>query len=341
VSQVLGNYSLGEADLLRRAMGKKKKEEMDQQEARFMAGAAENKIDLQKAKAVFDAMAKFAEYGFNKSHSAAYAIVAYHTAYLKAHYPVEFMAALMTSEKDSQDKVVRLINECRSAGLSVLPPDVNESSFRFSVSEGAIRFGLGAVKGLGAAAIDSILEAREEGPFTNLYDFCERIDTQKVNRRVIESLVKCGAFDRSGGADRAVMTVAVDEALESGARRQQDRKDGQANMFDMLAQAAPEHNVLKWPTAEPWKENVRLAFEKEFLGFFITGHPLARYETELNVVSSATCDEAKMKADKAEVRLGGVVSKVQVKLDKKGKNFAYVTLEDLTGSIDLLVWSDT
>ena len=341
VSQVLASYSLGEADLLRRAMGKKKKEEMDQQEARFMAGAAANKLDVKKAKEVFDAMAKFAEYGFNKSHSAAYAIVAYHTAYLKAHYPVEFMAAMMTSEKDSQEKVVRLINECRSAGLPVLPPDVNESGYRFTVADGAVRFGLGAVKGLGAAAIDSIIEARREGPFTSLYDFCERVDTQKVNRRVIESLVKCGAFDLCGGADRAVMVLAIDDALEAGARRQQDRKDGQSNMFDMLAEASPDKEVLKWPASEPWKENVRLAFEKEILGFFITGHPLARYETELNVVSSATCDEAKMKPDKAEVRLGGVVSKVQVKLDKKGKNFAYVTLEDISGTVELLVWSDT
>jgi len=341
ISQVLASYSLGEADLLRRAMGKKDAKVMEAQKTRFMDGAKANGIDPGKADHIFELMANFAEYGFNKSHSAAYAIVAYYTAYLKAHYPVEFMAALMTSEKDTQDKVVRLINECRSAGLPVLPPDVNESGYRFTVSDGAIRFGLGAVKGLGAAAIDSIIEARQEGPFTSLYDFCERVDTQKVNRRVIESLVKCGAFDLSGGADRAVMVLAIDDALEAGARRQQDRKDGQTNMFDMLAQASPDKEVLKWPMAEPWKENVRLAFEKEYLGFFITGHPLARYETELNVVSSTTCDEAKMKPDKAEVRLGGVVSKVQVKLDKKGKNFAYVSLEDLTGTIELLVWSDT
>lgn len=341
ISQVLANYSLGEADLLRRAMGKKDAKVMEAQKARFMDGAAQNNIDPDKAGHIFELMANFAEYGFNKSHSAAYAIVAYHTAYLKAHYPVEFMAALMTSEKDTQEKVVRLINECRSAGLPVLPPDVNESGYRFTVSDGAVRFGLGGVKGLGAGAIDSIMQARQEGPFTSLYDFCERVDTQKVNRRVIESLIKCGAFDLSGGADRAAMVLAIDEALEAGARRQQDRRDGQSNMFDMLAETMPGQTGLKWPVAEPWKENMRLAFEKEFLGFFITGHPLARFETELNVVCSTTCDEAKMKKDKTEVRLGGVVSKVQVKLDKKGKNFAYVSLEDISGTIELLIWSDT
>ena len=342
ISQVLANYSLGEADLLRRAMGKKNAEEMEKQKARFMDGARDNNVDAKKAGHVFELMAKFAEYGFNKSHSAAYAIVAYHTAYLKAHHPVEFMAALMSSEKDNQDKVVRLIGECRSAGLSVLPPDVNESGYKFTVTSGAIRFGLGAIKGLGAAAIEAIIEARGEGPFTSLYDFCERVDTGKVNRRVIESLIKCGAFDLSGGADRAVMFAAIDEALESGSRRQRDRRDGQNNMFDMLAAAAPEETGrLNWPRAEPWRENVRLGFEKDYLGFFITGHPLARFEMELSVVSSCTIDAAKTRADKSQVRLGGVVAKVVVKKDKKDKDFAYVTLEDLSGSIEILVWSDT
>ncbi|UQZ89347.1 DNA polymerase III subunit alpha [Deltaproteobacteria bacterium Smac51] len=341
VSQVLASYSLGEADLLRRAMGKKNAEEMDKQRARFMEGAEANKVDPKKAEEIFNLMAKFAEYGFNKSHSAAYAIVAYQTAYLKAHYPVEFMAALMSSEKDSQEKVVRLISECRAGGVEVLPPDVNDSGYKFTVAGGAVRFGLGAVKGVGAAAIDSIIEARREGPFENLYDFCERVDTQKVNRRVIESLIKCGAFDKSGGADRAVMVVAIEEALEAGARAQRDRKDGQTNMFDLLAQSSSDVAAISWPKAEPWRENIRLAFERESLGFFITGHPLAQYATELNVVSSTTAADAKTKSDKVEVRLGGVVERVQTKLDKKGKTFAYVTIEDLTGSIEMLVWSDT
>ena len=342
ISQVLANYSLGEADILRRAMGKKNAQEMAQQKARFMEGAKENRIDQKKADHIFELMANFAEYGFNKSHSAAYAIVAYHTAYLKAHHPVEFMAALMSSEKDNQDKVVRLIGECRAAGLQVLPPDVNESGSRFTVVNGAIRFGLGAVKGVGSAAIDSIIEARSDGPFTSLFDFCERIDTQKVNRRVIESLVRCGAFDLSGGADRAVMAVAIDDALEAGSRRQRDRRDGQNNMFDLLAASDPGGAPsLDWPRAEPWRENVRLAFEKECLGFFITGHPLARYEMELKVVSSADTDQAKRQGDKTQVRIGGVVDKVVIKRGKNEKEFAYLTLEDLAGSIEVLIWSDT
>ncbi|MDR0880972.1 MAG: DNA polymerase III subunit alpha [Candidatus Adiutrix sp.] len=341
ISQVLAGFSLGEADLLRRAMGKKNAEEMGRQKERFMEGARANHIDPQKAGHVFELMAKFADYGFNKSHSAAYAIVSFQTAYLKAHYPLEFMAALMTSEKDNQDKVVRLIAECRSAGLQVAPPDVNESGDRFTVVEGGIRFGLGAVKGLGEAAIEAIIAARKEGPFTSLYNFCERVDTQKVNRGVIESLIKCGAFDLSGGADRAVMLAAVDEARESGLRRQRDRRTGQSSMFDLLNQADPDTAQAAWPRVEPWRENVRLAFEKEFLGFFITGHPLARYEMELSVVSSADTGQVKTLADKAAVRLGGVVAKVLVKKDKKGKNYACLTLEDLKGSLEVMVWSDT
>ncbi|MDL2260206.1 DNA polymerase III subunit alpha, partial [Deltaproteobacteria bacterium OttesenSCG-928-K17] len=342
ISQVLANYSLGEADLLRRAMGKKQAEEMAKQKDRFMDGAKANNIDPDKAGHIFELMASFAEYGFNKSHSAAYAIVAYHTAYLKAHYPVEFMAALMSSEKDNQDKVVRLISECRASGVVVAPPDVNASGFRFSVADGMIRFGLGAVKGLGASAIEAIIEARKEGPFTSLYDFCERVDTQKVNRRVIESLIKCGAFDVSGGADRAVMVQAIDEALDAGARRQQDKRDGQSSMFDLLAAGSPEEaGHIAWPKVEPWRENVRLAFEKEFLGFFITGHPLARFEMELKVVSSADVEKAKTLPDRAQIRLGGIVEKVVVKRDKKDKEFAYVTLSDMSGSIEVLVWSDT
>ena len=341
ISQVLANYSLGEADLLRRAMGKKKADEMAQQKSRFMEGVVANKVDAKKAEAVFDLMAKFAEYGFNKSHSAAYAIVAFQTAYLKAHYPVEFMAALFSSEKDNQDKVVRLINESRAAKIEVLPPDVNDSGARFNVVGGAIRFGLGAVKGLGEAAIDSIIEARSEGPFQNLFDFCERIDSQKVNRRVIEALIKCGAFDKSGGAtDRSILMAAIDEALEAGARAQRDRRDGQSNMFEMLAASESEGLSIKWPAVPHWRENQRLAYEKEALGFFITGHPLAEYDLEMRVMTSTSCDGAKRKADKSVVRIGGVVAQVQAKTSKTGKRFAYVTLEDLSGSAELLLWSD-
>lgn len=344
VSQALASYSLGEADLLRRAMGKKKPEEMAKQKARFMEGAKANHVNPKKAEEIFTLMAKFAEYGFNKSHSAAYAIVAYQTAYLKAHYPVEFMAALMTSERDNQDKVVKLIGECHASGVKVRPPDVNDSGYKFTVAGGAIRFGLGAVKGLGAAAIEAILEARAGGPFTSLYDFCERVDTQKVNRKVVESLIKCGAFDQLGGSgQRAAMAAAMDDAMEAGASRQRDRRSGQSSIFDFFdgggeggADAAPT-----LPNVPPWPDKERLAYEREFLGFFLTGHPLEPYEAELSVVTDATVESLKDKPDKAVVRLGGLVEKVATKKDKKGGTFAYVTLGDVTGSVEVLVWADT
>ena len=342
LSQVLGSFSLGEADLLRRAMGKKNPQEMAKQKARFMTGALANGIEGKKADHIFELIAHFAGYGFNKSHSAAYAVLTYQTAYLKANHPLEFMAALMTSEQSNQDKVNRLISECRAAGLQILPPDVNESDAQFTVAGGAIRFGLGAVKGLGEAAIDSIIEAREK-PFATLYDFCERVDTQKVNHRVLETLIKCGAFDLSGGTHRAALCLAAEEALTSGARLQRDRRHGQMNMFDLLA-ASPHADAgrpaaIHWPQAEPWPDIIRLNFEKEALGFFITGHPLDRFEVELSLLDTVPIEKAGSRPDRAEVRLGGVVADLKIKKDKRGQDFAYLTLEDQTGSIEILVWS--
>ncbi len=199
IAQVLGNYSLGGADLLRRAMGKKKAEEMAKQKEIFLKGAKENKLDLKKAEGVFDLMEMFAAYGFNKSHSAAYALVAYHTAYLKAHFPVEFMAALLTEDMENTDKVIKNISEVRSMGIEVLPPDINASDRSFTVHDKQIRFGLGAVKGVGAAALESIIEIRQEEPYESLQDFCERVDLRKVNKKVLEALVKCGAYDSLNG----------------------------------------------------------------------------------------------------------------------------------------------
>ncbi|MDR2725825.1 MAG: DNA polymerase III subunit alpha, partial [Candidatus Adiutrix sp.] len=344
LSQVLANFSLGEADLLRRAMGKKDPKEFAKQKARFMAGAQANGIKEKKAEHIFNLIDKFAGYGFNKSHSAAYAVLTYQTAYLKANHPLEFMAALLTSEQSNQDKVNRLISECRAAGIHILPPDVNESGSRFTVADGAVRFGLGAVKGLGEAAIDSIIEAREKaGPFTSLYDFCERVGTQKVNHRVLETLIKCGAFDRSGGTHRAGLCLAADEALAAGARLQRDRLHGQTSMFDILDATAPDSKAaepadLRWPQAEPWPENKRLAFEKEALGFFITGHPLDRYEAELSLMGIVPVEKVRNKGDRTEVRLGGMVAALQKKRSKKsGQDYGQLTLEDQTGSLEVLV----
>ena len=338
LSQVLANFTLGQADLLRRAMGKKNPEEMARQKDSFMAGARAGGIEEAKASHIFELMAHFADYGFNKSHSAAYAVLTYRTAYLKANHPLEFMAALLSAEKKNQDKLEQLIGEIRAAGLEVLPPDVNESGAQFTVVNGAIRFGLGAVKGLGEAAIDSIIEARNEGgPFTSLFNFCERADTQKVNSRALGALVKCGAFDRSGGADRAIMFLAIDDALEAGARRQRDRREGQANLFDLLSARDPAPAALKWPRGQPWPDHVRLNNEKEALGFFITGHPLAGYEKELGSLVTTTIGRVQTLADRSRVRLGGLITGLKTKKSKRGNEYAHLTLADQTGSVEVLV----
>ena len=338
ISSLLANYSLGEADLLRRAMGKKIAEVMDKQKGRFMQGARENKLDEKKAAKIFDLMANFAEYGFNKSHSAAYALIAYQTAYLKAKFPVEFMAALLTSEVNNQDKIVRLISECRERDLTVLPPDINQSQVNFNVVGDEIRFGLAAIKGVGQAAIESMIEARVEQPFNDLFDFCERVDLRRVNRRVIEALIKCGAFD-STGVGRNKMASALDDALERGGRIQKEREQGQTSLFEVMG-AEIEEAPIRWPDVPEWRESIRLNYEKESLGFYITGHPLARYEQELKSLTNTNAEAIKAAPDRTSVRLGGVVVKVQQKLTKKGDRMAFVSLEDLAGIVELLVFPD-
>jgi DNA polymerase III subunit alpha len=338
IASKLANYSLGEADLLRRAMGKKIEEEMDKQRSRFMAGAGENRLDPDKANHVFDLMANFAGYGFNKSHSAAYALIAYQTAYLKAKYPVEFWAALLSSEMSNQDKIVRFIAECRERGIPVLPPDINESRIDFTVVNGEIRFGLAAIKGVGQSAIESILEVRSEKRFTDLFDFCERVDLRRVNRRVIEALIKCGAFD-STGADRAKMIAAMDDALERGARLQREKEQGQTNLFAAFDETGDDLPI-RWPDVSEWRESDRLAYEKESLGFYISGHPLDRYARELAALTNTDTEKIKDLPVKSAVRVGGVVAAVQVKPTKKGTRMAFLTLEDMKGLVEVLVFSD-
>ena len=338
ISSILANYSLGEADLLRRAMGKKNPEVMAKQRGRFMDGAQVNRIDKSKAAHIFDLMANFAEYGFNKSHSAAYALIAFQTAYLKANYPVEFMAALLTGEVSNQEKIVRFINECREKNMVVLPPDINESDINFSVVDGQIRFGLAAIKGVGQSAIESILEARRERPFTDLFDLCERADLRRVNRRVIEALIKCGALD-STGVPRSQMVAAMDEVLERGARVQREREQGQTSLFEALADQIEEAPII-WPDVPEWRESIRLSYEKESLGFYITGHPLARYQKELASLTTTNAERIKDILDKTPVRLGGVVVSVQLKQTRKGDRMAFVTLEDLFGLVDIIVFPD-
>ncbi len=342
IARVLANYTLGEADILRRAMGKKIPEVMAAQRERFLAGAQQNGIELTKANHIFDLMDKFAGYGFNKSHSAAYALIAYQTAYLKAHYPVEFMAALLNSFLNNTDQVVKLINECREKGIAVLPPDVNVSELDFAVVEGKIRFGLGAVKNVGEGAIESILAARAKGgPFTSIYDFCERVDSSKVNRRVLEHLIKCGAFD-SIHADRARVLAAMDQALEKAQARHRDRSAGQLSLFDLLRASnkqSPEPETL--PEVPSWDSRTLLNYEKEALGFYISGHPLDHYADVLGSLCTADTQTVREKPDGAKVILCGLISIIKELTTKKGERMAFLSLEDKEGTLEVVCFPET
>jgi DNA polymerase-3 subunit alpha len=340
IAQTLANYSLGAADLLRRAMGKKKAEEMAKQKKIFLDGARQNKLNPKKAEAVFDLMEKFAAYGFNKSHSAAYALVAYQTAYLKAHYPVEFMAALLTEDMENTDKVIKNMSEVRSMGVEVKPPDINASERTFTVAEETMRFGLGAVKGVGTAAIEAILQARRDKPFASLQDFCERVDLRKVNKKVIEALIKCGAFDTLGGA-RSRCLAGLEDALEIAARLQRERESGQDSLFgstELRSASGSDYGSL--PEVDDWDEKTLLSYEKEALGFYVTGHPLARHRETIK--RFATCEAADLheRNDKEQVRVCGIVSGLKELMTKKGERMAFVTLEDLSGSVELVVFPE-
>lgn len=338
IASVLANYTLGEADILRRAMGKKIPEVMQAQRDRFISGTNENRIDRTKADHIFDLMAKFAGYGFNKSHSAAYALIAYQTAYLKAHYPVEFMAALLNSFLNSTDQVVKLINECREKSITILPPDVNASDKDFTVVEGKIRFGLGAVKNVGEAAIEVILSSRrDQGPFESVHDFCERIDTQKVNRRVLEQLIKCGAFD-SVHPGRARVLAALDSVLERAQVRQKDRQSGQVNMFDLL-RSQKKTPPPPLPEVPDWDSRTSLQFEKETLGFYISGHPLDFYANQLNTLCLTDTQSVREKKEGSTVVLCGMVHVAKEYITKKkGERMAFLTLEDREGIIDVVAF---
>ncbi|OGQ20299.1 MAG: DNA polymerase III subunit alpha [Deltaproteobacteria bacterium RIFCSPHIGHO2_02_FULL_60_17] len=343
IAQKLAQYSMGEADILRRAMGKKDPEEMASQRERFVQGARKNKIDPKRAAEIFDQMETFARYGFNKSHSAAYALISYQTAYLKTHYPVEFMAALLSSEMGDTDKVIKNLAECRERGIEVLPPDINESRADFTVGGDKIRFGLAAVKNVGEKAVEVILESREgEGAFRSLFDFCRRVDLGAVNRRVVESLVKCGAFD-STGVSRARMIAALDEAMKAGQSYQKGRQSNQIDIFDTLGAGAGnggERNGEHYPQAEEWSAQQQLAFEKESLGFYITGHPLDKYEGALKKWTTGAIVDIRERSSGGEVKVGGVVTALRLRNTKKGERYASFQLEDRTGFVEILVWPD-
>jgi DNA polymerase-3 subunit alpha len=333
----LANYSMAEADDLRKAMGKKIPEIMADHRQRFVQGAIDNKIPGDKAQKIFDLIEKFGGYGFNKSHSAAYALIAYQTAYLKAHFPVEFMASLLTSEMHSTDGVVKFIAECRHHNIPILPPEINESDTEFTVDGSQIRFGLVAVKNVGESAIESIVNCRREQPFKSLFDFCERVDLKKVNKRVIESLIKCGAFDCTG-AKRSQMMAAVESALDYGQRVQRERNDPQMGLFE-FGERQPSINPPGLSEIGEWDEKQLLAFEKESLGFYLSGHPLTRYEDALDKFTNANAISIKELKDAGVVRIGGLVQNTKMIKTKKGDSMAFVTIEDMHGAVEVVVFS--
>jgi DNA polymerase-3 subunit alpha len=340
----LAGYSLGDADLLRRAMGKKKPEEMAAQRERFVKGAVQNGFPPKKIEKIFDLMAQFAGYGFNKSHSAAYALLAYHTAYLKTHYPIEFMAALLTSVTGSTDDVVKYINECREMGIAVEPPDINVSDANFTPHGQAIRFGLAAVKNVGANAIESIVGARKKlgRNFRSIYEFCEEVDLRLLNKRVLESLIKSGAMDSLGR--RAQLMQALDKAIERAQKSQRDAESGQHGLFGVFSDGAeqPANDVL--PNTPDWDEHTRLAAEKEILGFFITGHPLEKYKDKLVDLDAKSVEDIaalKFSTGKDEViTTAGMITSVRVLKSKRGDFYAQAALEDMTGKIDMIVFPE-
>ena len=342
IANVLAGYSLGDADNLRRAMGKKIAAVMEAEKGKFLSGCEKNRIDPAKAEYIFDLMAKFAGYGFNKSHSAAYALVAYQTAWLKAHYPAQFMAALLSCDMGNTDKVVRYINECKEHEIEVLPPDINESFRDFTVIDDRIRFGLAAVKNVGGSALESILEVRQEdGPYKSLEDFCQRVDGRKVNRRVVESLVKAGAFD-SLGARRSQLFAILDQAMEQAQSTQRDRLSGQISLFAVMPQAqADEATSLELPDIPEWGEKERLALEKETVGFYLTGHPLDKHRQELSSLVDTDLHGLKEWPDNQTARVGGLIRQFKQHRSKKGAAMAFLTLEDTVDSTEVVIFPET
>jgi DNA polymerase-3 subunit alpha len=336
IASELAGFSMGEADTLRRAMGKKDRDLMAQQREKFIDRSVERKVPRAKAERVWDLMAPFAGYAFNKSHAAAYALVAYQTAYCKANYPVEFMAALLTSEMGDTEKIVKYVEECRAMGIRIQPPDVNSSAVQFSVAGDTIRFGLAAIKNVGEAAIETILATRaEHGRFESLADFCSRVDLRLVNRRVIESLIKAGAFDSIGPA-RAHLLATLDAAMEGGQRAQRDRDEGQASLFEVASAAGPDLPLA--PAQPEWETSQLLAYEKEVLGFYISGHPLARYRPLVESLGITASGDLAARSTGARVLLLGQVAAMKEIPTKSGDRMAFVTLEDMDGTVEITVF---
>jgi DNA polymerase III subunit alpha len=352
----LAGFTLAQADSLRRAIGKKIPEIMAKEKKAFIDGATQRGCAEKVADKIWNLIDYFSGYGFNKSHSTAYAFISYQTAYLKAHYPLEFMTALLTSEMGNTDKVVRYIEECKKIGIEVLPPAVNESSSEFTCvpapnplpqvegkGEGRIRFGLNAVKNVGSTAIESIIECRKkEGPFKSFFDFSSRVDLRVCNRKVLESLIKCGAFDEFG-AFRSQLMAMVDRALDMGSNLQKDRTRGQFSFFgggSTSAVADFQDGSTDIPNIPEWPENQKLAYERELIGFYVSSHPLSNYTKILKNHGTATSDSLGELKDQAEITIGGVIDTLKEILTKKGDKMAFIGLQDLRGSCEVIVFPE-
>jgi DNA polymerase III subunit alpha len=341
IASKMAGFSLGQADILRKAMGKKKADVMTSMRDKFLQGAVHNNISKQAAAQVFDLMEQFAQYGFNKSHSTAYALLAYQTAYLKVHYPLQFMASLLTSEIGNTDKIVMYIAECKGMGIPVLPPDINESAVDFRSTAGTIRFGMLAIRNVGEAAIRSVLEFRNQhGHFRNLFQFCEEVDSRTLNKRVLESLIKSGALD-SLGWKRSQCVAMVDTAIEYGQKARRDRESGQRGLFAdavlggaAIAEPAP-------PGIPEWEVEQRLAFEKETLGFYVSGHPLDRFAMEVSRFSKKSIADFISEGKSVECRIAGIVTDFRTRRTKKGDLMGVFTLEDLTGAVETVVFPNS
>jgi len=340
IASALAGFSLAQADLLRKAMGKKIPEVMEKQRKNFILGCVKNNIKESTANKIFDLVEYFSGYGFNKSHSAAYALISYRTAYLKANYPVEFMTALLTSERDNTDKIVEYVNEASRMGIEILPPDINESDALFKITgEKKIRFGLLAVKNVGQGAIESLIQARNEEKFTSLQQMCERIDLRLVNKKVVESLVKCGALD-SFRMPRAQMIANLDRTLELSSKTQKERMKGQLSFFDSgLDMNGFKETKINFLEVKEWPEPQILAFEKDMLGFYVSGHPLARYAGQLKRFASTSIAKLKQHNDDEEVKIVALISKIKHTLTRaKQEKMAILKLEDLEGVVEALVF---
>jgi DNA polymerase-3 subunit alpha len=338
IASEIAGFSLAKADLMRRAMGKKDKALMAEQKKEFIAGALQNGIEKKTASDIFDLIEKFASYGFNKSHSVAYSVLAYQTAYLKAHYPAEYMAATLSSEMGDTDKIVLFIDDCRKMGIAVLPPDVNESGVNFVATPNGIRFGLSAIKNVGVSAVEQIVQSRQEkGPFRDLFDFCARVDLRLVNKKTIESLIQAGAFD-SLHDNRAQLFVAVERAVSYGQSVRESQARGQNSLFEVGG--AKMHVKPLLPSVEPWSEAEILSREKAVLGFYVSGHPLLKYADEIEAFATLKLGRVEEFHNNTTTRVCGIVTAVKKKVDKRGNLMAFVTIEDFTGKAECIVFSD-